>query len=193
VQFLVCAENAKQHKDEPARAIRQHIRGNPLQSGKDKDMDSPTESVEIAGENKEDSFPEKSADCLLHAMKTVLDWRASCKDIFHLVTHFQSSTVQLKLSQFYYSGATLKSTASAFDVTDKVLSFLREWQGTADNLNIADARDAKNVIYRTLNAKVHAEAALMDWIVTVKVGLPTFHAKFSYSQNHIPTLGCSSK
>ncbi|KAE9394508.1 hypothetical protein BT96DRAFT_998416 [Gymnopus androsaceus JB14] len=78
VQFLVCAENAKQHKDE-ARAVRQHIRGNPLQSGKDKGMDSPTESVEIAGENKEDSFPEKSADCLLHAVQNCTELMGSSR------------------------------------------------------------------------------------------------------------------
>jgi len=113
-------------------------------------------------------------DRLLHAMRTVLDWQTSCKFIFKKAIHFQ--TVQWKLSQFYYGGATLNPTA--FDA-EKVLSLLREWQRPADNLDIASAR---GVIFRTLNAKVHAEAALMDWIVTVKVGLPAFHAKFSYSQ-----------
>ena len=124
-------------------------------------------------------------DRLLHAVKTVLGWRTSCKYIFRKVTHFQSTTIQWKLSQFYYSGATLNPTA--FDV-EKVLSLLRGWQGPAANPDIGHAKD---LIFRTLTAKVHAEAALMDWIVTVKVGLPTFHAKFSYSQNHILTLGCS--
>ena len=54
VEFLVCAENAKQHTDK-VKDIKQRLRGNPPQGGKNKGMDSPTESVEIAGENKEDS------------------------------------------------------------------------------------------------------------------------------------------
>jgi len=54
VRFLVCAENAGQHAGK-ARDIRQHLRGNPPQGGNDKGMDSPTEGIEIAGENKEDS------------------------------------------------------------------------------------------------------------------------------------------
>ncbi|KAE9387912.1 hypothetical protein BT96DRAFT_947994 [Gymnopus androsaceus JB14] len=38
-----------------ARDIRQPLRGNPPQGRNDKGMDSPTESLEIGGENKEDS------------------------------------------------------------------------------------------------------------------------------------------
>ncbi|KAE9386127.1 hypothetical protein BT96DRAFT_949347 [Gymnopus androsaceus JB14] len=38
-----------------ARDIRQCLKGNPPQGGEDKAMDSPTESIEIAAENKEDS------------------------------------------------------------------------------------------------------------------------------------------
>jgi len=54
VEFLVCAENAKQHTDK-VKDIKQRLRGKPPQGGKNKGMDSPTESVQIAGENKEDS------------------------------------------------------------------------------------------------------------------------------------------
>ncbi|KAE9384557.1 hypothetical protein BT96DRAFT_1007955 [Gymnopus androsaceus JB14] len=114
---------------------------------------------------------ETSVDRLLHAMRTVLAWRTSCKYIFEKATYFQSQTVQWKLSQFCYGGAPFNPTA--FDA-DNVLSLLREWQEPANDLDIAFARD---VIYRTLNAKVHAEAALMDWIVTVKDVPPSRHSR----------------
>ncbi|KAE9394521.1 hypothetical protein BT96DRAFT_943087 [Gymnopus androsaceus JB14] len=52
VQFLVCAENAGQHAGK-AKDIRQRLKGHHPQGGNDKGMDSPTESVEIAAENKE--------------------------------------------------------------------------------------------------------------------------------------------
>ncbi|KAE9394507.1 hypothetical protein BT96DRAFT_998415 [Gymnopus androsaceus JB14] len=114
---------------------------------------------------------ETSVDRLLHAMRTVLAWQTSCKYIFEKATYSQSQTVQWKLSQFCYGGAPFDPTA--FDA-DNVLSLLREWQEPANDLDIASARD---VIFRTLNVKVHAEAALMDWIVTVKDVPPSQHSR----------------
>ena len=71
MEFLVCAENAKQEETQ-VKALREQLRGDPLPSGKGKGMSSPmksvgvgggstgcmgvpTESVPITGENKEDS------------------------------------------------------------------------------------------------------------------------------------------
>ncbi|KAE9384584.1 hypothetical protein BT96DRAFT_950459 [Gymnopus androsaceus JB14] len=67
VQFLVCAENAGKHADK-ARDIRKCLKGNPPQGGNDKGIDSPTESIEIAGENKEDSTNGAERPVILNAV-----------------------------------------------------------------------------------------------------------------------------
>ena len=133
-------------------------------------------------------YLQKSIERLLHTLKTVLDWQTSCNYVFAKAAHFQRKAVEWQLSRFYYHPAALNPTV--FD-PQKVLSLLQEWQGPSDNPYMH--ADAKHIIFQALTAKVHAEAALMDWIVMVKVGPPTFHVKFNYPQNYIPVLGCSFK
>ena len=64
-----------------------------------------------------------------------------------------------------------------------MLPLLQEWQARSDKPYTR--QEAESIIHRTLNAKVHAEAVLMDWITTKEVGLPIFHFKFNYYQAHI--------
>ena len=64
--------------------------------------------------------------------------------------------------------------STAFDV-HTVLPLLQEWQAPSDKPYTYS--DAQAIIHRSLNAKVHAEAALMDLIATKKVGLTISHVQ----------------
>ena len=48
MEFLVCAENAKQEETQ-VKALREQLRGDPLPSGKGKGMSSPMKSVGVVG------------------------------------------------------------------------------------------------------------------------------------------------
>ncbi|KAE9388855.1 hypothetical protein BT96DRAFT_947297 [Gymnopus androsaceus JB14] len=61
MEFLVCAENAKQD-DTQVRALKGQLKNKPPQGRKEKDMDTP--SAPIAGKNKEQSA--KSAEDIVH-------------------------------------------------------------------------------------------------------------------------------
>ena len=117
-------------------------------------------------------YPQKSIERLLHALKTVLDWQTSCNYVFAKAAHFQRKAVEWQLSRFYYHPAALNPTV--FD-PQKVLSLLQEWQAPSDKAYTYS--DAQAIIHRSLNAKVHAEAALMDLIATKKVGLTISHVQ----------------
>ena len=128
--------------------------------------------------------PQQAVVRLLQGLKTVLAWQTSSRHIHKKATYFgqrvDGKQVKFCLSRFCYHKDVLQSTA--FDV-DAVLPLLREWQAPLDNPYTR--QQAESIIHRTLNAKVHAEAALMDWITTKEVGLPIFHVKFNYHQTHI--------
>ncbi|KAE9385165.1 hypothetical protein BT96DRAFT_950034 [Gymnopus androsaceus JB14] len=106
---------------------------------------------------------------LLQGLKTVLAWQTSSRHIHQKATYFgqlvDGKLVKFRLSRFCYHKDVLQSTA--FDV-DAVLPLLREWQAPSDNPYTC--QQAESIIHQTLSAKVHAEAALMDWITTLKEG-----------------------
>ena len=86
--------------------------------------------------------------------------------------YFQHRLVKFQLSQFSYCKDVLQS--SAFDVPT-VLPLLQQWQAPSDKPYTP--KDAETIIHRSLNAKVHAEAALMHVIATKKVGLTISHVQ----------------
>lgn len=98
-------------------------------------------------------------------MKSVLSWQISCRHVFRKAARFQHKATQWRLSQFRYRKHV--STPCAFDI-ETVLPLIRTWQGPSSSP--CGAEDAKAIISRTGEATVHAEAALMHWIATVKVG-----------------------
>jgi len=106
--------------------------------------------------------PEESVKHLLRSMEHVLSWHTSCRHIFTKARRFQHKTFQWRLSQFRYHDEAL--TPCSFDV-ETVLPLIQAWQGPSDCL--FGSEEAKRIIRQTLNATVHAEAALMHWIATV--------------------------
>ena len=116
--------------------------------------------------------PQRAVQRLLQALKTVFAWQTSCKYIWKKATYFQQKLVKFQLSRFSYCKDVLQSTA--FDV-HTVLPLLQEWQAPSDKPYTYS--DAQAIIHQSLNAKVHAEAALMDLIATKKVGLTISHVQ----------------
>lgn len=100
-------------------------------------------------------------------MEAVLAWQTSCRQIFNKAAMFQSRGNEWRLSQFRYR-TQVKFNPSVFNI-DAVLPLLRAWQGTSDN--DMGPEQAKNIICRTGDAKVHAESALMLCIAAGKVGI----------------------
>ena len=116
--------------------------------------------------------PQQGVQRLLRALKTVLAWQTSCRNIFKKATYFQQRLVKFQLSRFSYCKDVLQS--SAFNVPT-VLPLLQQWQAPSDKPYTP--KDAETIIHRSLNAKVHAEAALMDLITMKKVGLTISHVQ----------------
>ncbi|KAE9387914.1 hypothetical protein BT96DRAFT_947996 [Gymnopus androsaceus JB14] len=103
---------------------------------------------------------EQSVQCVLQSMRTILAWYNSCKHIFKTAVHFQCKDVKLRLSRFNYHDDALKP--AEFDVC-QVLPLFQDF--SASELY---EENAMAVICNTLEAKIHAEAALMHWIAAVK-------------------------
>lgn len=121
-----------------------------------------------------------SPDRLLRAMKTMLVWQASCRHVFKKARRFRSESFQWRLSQFRYHDNALLT--DVYDV-ETVLPLVQAWQGPLDGP--FGIEETKQIIQQTWDATVHAEAALMHWIATVKVSL------LSYNLNHSNvSLGC---
>lgn len=130
-------------------------------------------------------LPQKSVEHLLRAMNSVLSWHISCRHVFRKAARFQQKTIiKWGLSQFRYCNQAL--VPCKFDI-DTVLPLLQTWQGPSSNPY--GTEEAKVIISRTGEAKVHAEAALMHWIATVKVRSLSFINSFCFYV-HIPTVGC---
>lgn len=110
-----------------------------------------------------------SPDRLLRAMKTMLVWQASCRHIFKKARRFRSDFFQWRLSRFSYHDHTL--SPCVFNV-QAVSHLLQASQGLLDKP--CGIEDTKRIIRQTCHANVHAEAALMHWIATVKVRLLSF-------------------
>ncbi|KAE9388853.1 hypothetical protein BT96DRAFT_947295 [Gymnopus androsaceus JB14] len=160
-QALAKAELAQYHN-----RVQSPIEPNTAISENDEDDDN-----ELELPNRSTDFfnlaqnPQKAVAHLLQGLKTVLAWQTSSRHIHQKATYFgqlvDGKLVKFRLSRFCYHKDVLQSTA--FDV-DAVLPLLREWQAPSDNPYTR--QQAESIIHRTLNAKVHAEAALMDWITT---------------------------
>lgn len=104
---------------------------------------------------------ENPAQRLLQSLKTVLWWQASCQRIFKNIGLFQSADTEWK--ELRYSSPLVPNYLEA----SSVLPLIQSWQpDRAFMIN-----DAKTYIHGTLDAKVHAEAVIMDWITTGKVRL----------------------
>lgn len=129
-------------------------------------------------------LPHRSIEHLLRAMKSVLSWQTSCRHVFRKAARFQHKETQWRLSHFQYRNQAL--TPSMFDV-DTVLPLIRAWQGPSSRP--CGAEDAEAIISRTGKATVHAEAALMHWIATVKVRSPSFIFEMIH-YSHLLTSRC---
>ncbi|KAE9384597.1 hypothetical protein BT96DRAFT_1007911 [Gymnopus androsaceus JB14] len=164
-QALAKAELAQYHN-----RVQSPIEPNTAISENDEDDDDelelPSQSTDFFNLIQN---PQQAVVRLLQGLKTVLAWQTSSRHIHQKATYFgqlvDGKLVKFRLSRFCYHKDVLQSTA--FDV-DAVLPLLREWQAPSDNPYTR--QQAESIIHRTLNAKVHAEAALMDWITTLKEG-----------------------
>lgn len=106
----------------------------------------------------------KSNERLLQAMRTILAWHSSCRHIFQQARRSRSKSFQWRLFQFRYHDDALST--GVFDL-DMVLPLLRAWQGPSQNPY--GTEEARCIIHQAHEATIHAEAALMHWIATVKV------------------------
>lgn len=99
----------------------------------------------------------------------MLVWQASCRQIFKKARRFRSDFFQWRLSRFSYHDQTL--LPCVFNV-QAVSHLLQTLQGQSDTPG--GTADTKRIIQQTRHAHVHAEAALMHWIASVKVRLLLF-------------------
>lgn len=106
----------------------------------------------------------KSVGRLLQGMRTILAWQMSCRHIFKKAAHFQHNS--LDCSRFEYDPLLQPCVLPIA----KALALIRGWEGPSDNPCQVD--QAVKMVKRTFDAKVHAEAVLMHWIMTVRVGFP---------------------
>lgn len=108
--------------------------------------------------------PQNSVEYLLEAMNNVLSWQISCRHVFTKARLLQYRGTEWKLAQWRYHKHAL--VPYAFTV-ETALPFLQSLYG---NDSCCGVEEAERVIGRTVNAQVHAEAALMHWIASSKVG-----------------------
>lgn len=112
------------------------------------------------------NFRDQSAKRLLQGMKTIVAWQTSCRSVFKEARRFQSNQITWELSQFRYHFNLLNPYQ--LDV-QRVKTLFKQW-GASDP-NLLDDAFIQQIIDRAGRAKIHAEAGLMHWIATVKVGL----------------------
>lgn len=117
-------------------------------------------------------------------MKSVLAWQTSCWYVFKKARQCRSKSFHWCLPQLHCHDCPLQP--GVFDV-ERVLSLLQTWQGPTDNPCGVD--QAKWTIRQACDAKVHAEAWLMQWIATVKVWLLSIY--FYCCCIQLFSLGCS--
>lgn len=109
-------------------------------------------------------------------MTDVLAWHSSCRYIFRKTRQFQSDSFQWRLAQFRYRQYT--STPRSFELKT-VLPLLRAWQGPSDSSYAVD--DARRIIGRTSDGKIHAEGALMHYMATTTVLFLLEHPDCEYA------------
>lgn len=100
-------------------------------------------------------------------MKTVLAWHISSRHVHKRAPHFRTLTA--KFSEFRYREQVLQPHALSLST---LTSLITVWRVSA--ASPYDADKIKRIYHSTLDAKVHAEAALMHWVATVKVCLYLF-------------------
>lgn len=116
--------------------------------------------------------PHKSIQDIIRSLKLVLSWQTSCQLIFKQAALFQSDS-DWELVKFRFSPRVL--LPFQFNVSS-VSHLLKSWKQTSydanknDNGDEEEDEDAEDVIYDAFEGKVHAEAALMYFIATLKVG-----------------------
>lgn len=92
----------------------------------------------------------------MSAFKNVLGWQYATTYVYAKASHFRGT---LKLSRFYYPHGLEPAVFHPKTVTDVLENKLK--------LESSIPYNTTRILSTTLNAKVHAEAALMSWITTL--------------------------
>jgi len=104
-----------------------------------------------------DPLPGIAAEHLMRAFNTVLAWDSSAKCIYNWARILKEKNILL----FHYRNPQVLKP-EGLDA-DKVLSMIKQWEGPRESHEVSDA---KHIISRVGTAKVHAEAALMDLVIS---------------------------
>ncbi|KAE9387820.1 hypothetical protein BT96DRAFT_1004787 [Gymnopus androsaceus JB14] len=101
-------------------------------------------------------YPSYATSRLMSAFKNVLGWQYATTYVYAKASHFRGT---LKLSRFYYPHGLEPAVFHPKTVTDVLENKLK--------LESSIPYNTTRILSTTLNAKVHAEAALMSWITTL--------------------------
>ncbi|KAE9391313.1 hypothetical protein BT96DRAFT_945440 [Gymnopus androsaceus JB14] len=101
-------------------------------------------------------YPSYATSRLMSAFKNVLGWQYTTTYVYAKASHFRGT---LKLSRFYYPHGLEPAVFHPKTVTDVLENKLK--------LESSIPYNTTRILSTTLNAKVHAEAALMSWITTL--------------------------
>lgn len=100
----------------------------------------------------------------LQSLRTVLAWHTSCRHIFKKTSYFQFDNTT-KISKLCYTDEALPPIPLTIE---EASTFLNDFRGPSDKPLAEEI--ARRILHQTWDAKVHAEAALMQWISSEYVG-----------------------
>lgn len=113
---------------------------------------------------------DRSIQDILRSLKLILSWQTSCRFVFKQATLFQTQSAWQLLKFRFAPGVLLPFQ---YDSTS-ASCLIRSWKSPSSEPNKDEEEDEDEdtaaVIFDTFQGKVHAEAALMYFITTLKVG-----------------------
>lgn len=124
---------------------------------------------------------DQSVECLLRTIRMILAWHTSCRHIYDKAKHFRHG--KREFFQFQYLDHFLQPHSLSLNTFS---ALIQEWRGL---LAVPyEEKKVKCLYHSSMDAKVHAEAALVHWVATVKVCLPSFSssAYLCFSRMLIP-------